>query len=197
MAFPSSPTDGQKYTKDNADIYQYSSANNAWSIIGHAGGLGDIYICSNNPNINCGNVASGGTIIPYSINISNYIYTFAYGLGGNYQFMCLYFPIDSSAFPIRFNASTSYGPFPAFTLISQYLDNGVVYINGQVGSSYYYDTFTIASKSFSTGNPGSHTSGTLINSALQLNGFQYDSVGQSTNSSGATLVDIRTKVTKL
>lgn len=111
--------------------------------------------------------------------------------------MCLYFPTDSSAFPIRFNASTSYGAFPSFTLLSQYIDGGLVYFNGQVGSSYYYDTFNIATKSFSTGNSGSHTSGTLINSPLQLNGFQYDSVGQSTNSSGATLVDIRTKVTKL
>ena len=201
MAFPTSPSNGDKYIKDNADIYTYASATNAWSITGHVGGLGDIYITSNNFNINMGAASGGydgGTNL-YSVNVSNYIYSFSWGYTGGYKLLCLYFTNDSSAFPVRDYVSLPYSISPKYSMLSQYLDSGVIYFNGWYSGSgvHYYDTFNTSTFAWTTANSGSHTTGTLINSALQLNGFQYDSIGLWQSASGTLWADIQTKVTKL
>jgi hypothetical protein len=167
---------------------------------GNGAGLGSIYIASNNLNLGYGNVASGGIRNRYSVNVGNIIYSFSYILAGYYQLFCLYFTTDSSAFPVRIGTSTPYqGGYPNFTPLSQYIDSGIVYFNNYYSSTlvYFYDTFNLSTYAWNINNSGSHTSGTLINSALQLNGFQYEGAGMGVNNSGNVLVDMQTKVTKL
>jgi len=177
---------------------------NGVSILGVTGtlspGLGDIYIATNDFNLNMG-VSSGGFGAGsnlYSVNVGNNIYSFTYGYTGGYKLLVLYFTLNSSAFPVRAYASLPYTISPSYSITSQYLDSGKIYFNGSYsGSSPHYNYFDTATNSFTTNQIGSYTSGTLINSALQVNGFQYDSNGLWQSNSGTLWADIQTKITKL
>jgi len=223
MAFPSSPTHGQVYVKDGTSNYVYSSASNSWTltadsnltagniksgvtILGVAGTLNpelsDIYIASGNPAISFGSTSggSGGAMgSTYSINSGNIIYSFGSVYMAGFKMFVEYFTLDSSSFPVRAYQSLPYSISPNYSLLSQYLDSGIVYFNGWYSSSgvYHYDTYNLSTHAWTTNNSGSHTSGTLINSALQLNGFQYDPTMVTDTSNGLLLADIQTKVTKL
>lgn len=103
--------------------------------------------------------------------------------------------IDSSV-AISITAGGSYSGAAGTNFItSQYLDNGIVYFNASGSNKYHsYNTSTGA---WSLKNTGSHTTGTLINSALQLNGYQYDQYNSNSNYGTYTFVTVKTKVTKL
>jgi hypothetical protein len=217
MAFPSSPTDGQIYVKGSTP-YVYSSASNSWtqttdanliagnikngvSILGVTGtlsqGLGDIYITSLDASLYAGITSQGYSSIatPSSVNISNYIYSpivFYAGGGGNLMF--LYFTTDSSALPIRVNQTYPISNIIGYSITSVYLDSGILYFNDNLSK---YQSFNTSSKTFSTNNSGSHTTGTLLSSPLVLNGFQYDSNIVEQPIGTAILVDIKVKVTKV
>jgi hypothetical protein len=162
--------------------------------------LGSIYIASNNLNlIFSGSGGSTGMYNFYSVNVGNTIYSFAVCYASGWRMFALYFTTDSSAFPVKSYTTPPYTISPSYQWLTQYLDSGIIYFNGYYSGSgvYYYDTFNTSTKAWTTGNSGSHTTGTLINSPLQLNGFQYDSNGLYNSSSGSVYTDIQTKVTKL
>ncbi len=218
--FPSSPTDGQIVFKGSIP-YQYSAANNAWSIIvdpnlvasnikssvsilGVIGTLqpqyGNIYLAVNDWNINFGSSTGGfgGGQNLFSVNVGNTIYSFGYGYLGGYKLLVLYSTLDNSAYPVRGYASLPYTISPSYSITSVYLDGTKIYFNGSYsGSNPHYDYFDTVTKTFTTNQTGSHTTGTLINSALQLNGFQYDPNLLTKSDSGTLWADIQTKVTKL
>ena len=170
MAFPTSPSNLDTYVKDNANIYTYYSASNSWKITGHTGTIGEVYITS--PDLP--EEVDSNYITPltsYCINVDNYIYCPCVynNYDGSLSVIMLYFTTDSSAFPIKTSpVSSGYSA----GLSSIYLDSGVIYINYDNG---YYTYFTISTKSWAGSYySGGHTSGTNINSDLELNGFKYE-----------------------
>ncbi|MGI6125041.1 MAG: hypothetical protein ACOYIG_12845 [Acetivibrionales bacterium] len=198
MAFPSSPQNGDKYIKNNADIYTYNSTTNAWTLSGHVSMAGSCYIADSTFVQDIGNQSSGwsgselGTT--YCVNVGNYIFSpsLLWG-GGQNQLMMLYFTTDSTAFPVKSRASYS-SVFGGSPIISQYLNNGIIYFND---NNNKYHTFNTSTFAFTTNNSGSYTTGTLINSPLQLNGYQYEPVGYIAALYGEIFADVKTKVTKL
>lgn len=198
MAFPTSPNDGDKYIKNNADIYTYSSATNSWSLSAHVSIAGNCYIGDSTFVQDVGSQTSGWASNPlgttYCINVNNYIFCpgLVWGAGAN-QLMVLYFTNDSSVAPVKLR-TTYTSVFGGSPITSQYIDNGIIYFND---NNNKYHTFNTSTYAFTTNNSGSHTTGTLINSDLQLNGFKYEPFPYINALYGEIFVDLKSKVTKL
>jgi len=169
MSFPSSPSNGDKYTKDNTDIYTYSSSNNAWTLSGYVSGFGNFYITDGESPIVYGTSStpfSFGT--SYCVNSGNYIYCpVVVYINSGINITMEVISTNESALPLRVRIPSTYG---GLSLSSTYLDSGVIYFN-LTGSTYIY--FTLSNNTWSSTFSGSHTTGTLINTDLILNGFKY------------------------
>ena len=190
-AFPSNPTNGQKFQRSDGQWFIYVSADNHWDKstdpnliaenvkaevqIGNvtgtlSPGLGSIYITSYDIPLFLANQPTFLNSLSFCFNVGNKIYCpVCYVPTFGYYVSLLVFTTDSSALPVRYNGD-GFGD----ALVSIYYDSGKIYFNYQ-GLSASYTYFDTSNNTWLGSFPtGSHTSGTHINSALVLNGFKYE-----------------------
>ena len=138
-------------------------------------GLGDLYVTSLDMPLSFPYKNGTHTLqSTYAFVSGNYIYCpvgmyMADDFANNRLYLyIIILSTASTSFPTRTGISTA---FQGVTLSSTYLDSGVLYFN--LSNNYYY-SYTISTGVWSSYISGSHTTGTLLNTALQLNGFQYE-----------------------
>lgn len=111
----------------------------------------------------------------YCLNSGNYIYCpVAIRANGALDICMMVIATDNSALPLVVNAPgvlTDNG-----SIVSVYINSGVIYFNlTDVYNGQYHCYYTISNNTWTTSLVGGYyTTGTLINSILQLNGFKYE-----------------------
>jgi len=201
MSFPSTPSNGDKYTKDNADIYTYASATNAWTLSGHTGSLGNIFI-SALEQFRVIDYTQGTSQLntQYCFTVGNFVYTPVFYTNNGIDpatvvVGMMKISIDSSVLTSLVWGASYSGTAGTNAISSQYLDGSVCYFNSS--SSFKYHYYNTANDSWVVKQTGAYTAGTQITAPLQLSGYKYEQVWQQQNYSTYTFCSVKTKVTKV
>lgn len=201
MGFPTSPSNGDKYTKDNANIYTYTSTNNAWTLSGYTGFLGNIFI-SALEQFRAIDYTQGTSQLntQYCFTVGNFVYTPIFYTNNGIDpatvtVGMMKISLDSSVLPSLVWAASYSGTAGTNSISSQYLNNGICYFNSSASGKYHY--YNTANDTWTVKQTGSNTTGTQITSPLQLNGYKYEQVWQQQNYGSYTFCSVKTLVTKL